>query len=131
MKELEEFCKCEDNHFYLDQSGVKRCLIKSCNKPIKPTEDKGLEEIIRKTKYIGMVKHYELTPDWCKAISNAITSAGYVKLTENMIGILEGQGYIKKSEIVEKIKKRPKYKVGKLFYDDCIIAIAQSKDVVK
>ena len=33
-----------------------------------------ITEVVRKTKYVGMVKHYELVPDWCKSISEAIVT---------------------------------------------------------
>lgn len=37
--------------------------------------DEGkITEVVRKTKYVGMVKHYELVPDWCKSIAQSIVT---------------------------------------------------------
>ncbi len=43
--------------------------MKDCEK----CKGKGkITEVVRKTKYVGMGKHYEIVPDWCKSISQSI-----------------------------------------------------------
>ena len=49
-------------------------LIQDYQKLRERIDEGKITEVVRKTKYVGMVKHYELVPDWCKSIAQAIVT---------------------------------------------------------
>ena len=51
---------------------ARRLCIMAKMKSVPSVEE--LKEVIKKTKYVGMVKHYELVPDWIESIAQAIYS---------------------------------------------------------